>query len=142
MLIRISLLVVSLLLLGLHSELAAKVASPSSELSASIADKADAISGDWNALFEVEGNKVPVKFKFKLNGQQVTGTADSDHTGPGTLSEGTFIAGKISFTLVFTKHESIDLTGKLEAGKLSGEFSTEGRKGTWTAEPAAGANAQ
>jgi len=142
MLTRISLVGISLLLLALHSEMVAKEPSPSSELSASSADKADAISGDWIALFEVEGNKVPVKFKFKLNGQQVTGTADSDHTGPGTLTNGTFSANKISFTMVFTEHESIEVTGKLEAGKLSGEFSTEGRKGTWTAEPAPGANAQ
>jgi hypothetical protein len=142
MLVRISFAVGSLLLLVLHSDIVAKELLPSPKFSASAADKADALSGDWNALFEVEGNKVPVKFKFKLNGQQVTGTADSDHTGPGTLSNGTFAANKISFTMVFARHESIDVTGKLEARKLFGEFSTEGRKGTWTAEPAPGANAQ
>jgi hypothetical protein len=140
--VRISLWMVCLLLPALHSEAMAKAPSPSSEWSASFPDKADAISGDWNAIFEVEGSKVPVKFKFKLNGQQITGTGDSDHTGPGTLTNGTFAANKISFTMVFTQHESIEVTGKLEAGKLSGEFSTEGRKGTWTAQPAPGASAQ
>lgn len=132
----------SALLLFTATILPIAAAKPSLHLSATTPDKADVISGDWSALFEVEGNRVPVKFKFKLNGQQLTGTADSDHTGPGTLTNGTFIANKISFTLVFTKHESIDVTGTLEAGKLSGQFSTEGRKGTWTAEPAPGANAQ
>lgn len=141
MLSRISLILVGLLLFAFHPSLAANKAS-SPEPPIATADKADVISGDWNALFEVEGNKVPVKFKFKLNGQQVTGTADSDHTGPGTLSDGTFAANQITFTMVFTQHESIEVTGKLEGGKLSGEFATEGRMGTWTAEPAAGGSAQ
>jgi hypothetical protein len=33
----------------------------------------------------------------------------------------------------FPSHESIDVTGSLKDGKLTGEFRTEGRQGTWEA---------
>ena len=41
---------------------------------------------------------------------------------------------KLSCTLNFAAHESIALTGKLQDGKLSGEFQTEGMQGNWEAE--------
>ncbi|MEO6392544.1 MAG: hypothetical protein ABIP75_11875, partial [Pyrinomonadaceae bacterium] len=87
---------------------------------------ADAITGEWNAVLSIQGMSAPVAFKFKVDGNQVTGTADSDHTGHGTLSKGTWADHKINFTLDFTKHESIDVWGWLEDGKLKGEFATEG----------------
>jgi hypothetical protein len=105
-------------------------------------DKANPISGDWNATFEVEGMKVPFRFKLRLEGNKVTGTAESEHTGAGTLTDGSYSDEKLSFTMVFAKHESIAVSGKLEGSKLRGEFATEGRKGTWYAELAGSAAAR
>lgn len=98
------------------------------------ATPADPISGDWDVVLSVQGMSVPAVFKFKLDGDKLTGTADSQHTGPGTLVNGTWAGDKVSFTLEFAKHESIAVTGVLKDGKLSGEFRTEGMQGTWEAK--------
>ena len=96
-------------------------------------DKADPISGEWTVLFEVQGMQVTGKFNLKLDGDKVTGTAETKHTGPGTLSKGTWANPQVNFTLNFAEHESIVVTGKLKDGKLVGEFTTEGMQGTWEA---------
>jgi hypothetical protein len=93
----------------------------------------DSISGEWNVTFYVHENKTPASFTFKVDGTTVTGTAYSDHTGPGTIRDGKFADGKLSFTLDFKKHESIVVNGVLKEGKLSGEFSTEGFTDKWEA---------
>jgi len=97
-------------------------------------DKHDPISGEWEVTFTLQGTTVPGTFTLKLDDDKVTGSAVSEHTGPGTLSRGTWADHKISFTLDFAKHESIAVTGKLKDGKLSGEFKTEGMQGTWEAK--------
>jgi hypothetical protein len=74
-----------------------------------------------------------------VEGENVTGTIETAHTGPGTVQDGKWIDGKLSATLVFEKHESIALTGGLKTDKdqkLEGEFRTEGRTGNWQAERA------
>lgn len=96
--------------------------------------KADHISGEWDGTFTLQGTTVPVKFKFKLDGDKVTGTTESEHTGAGTLSKGTWAGKKLSFTMDFAAHESIAVTGVWKDGKLSGEFRTEGMQGTWEAK--------
>lgn len=93
----------------------------------------DLISGDWDALFKVGEHTSPASFKFKLDGDKVTGTAESAHTGPGTIRDGSWIDGKLSFTLDFKTHESIAIAGKLQESKLVGEFTTEGFTSTWEA---------
>ncbi|MEY2605791.1 MAG: hypothetical protein QOH31_3607 [Verrucomicrobiota bacterium] len=120
--------------------LASSKSLPGSPSNAQV-DKANPISGDWNATFEVEGIKVPFRFKLRLEGDKVTGTAESEHTGAGTLKDGSYSDEKLAFTMVFPKHESIAVSGKLEGSKLRGEFATEGRKGTWYAELAGSAAA-
>jgi hypothetical protein len=97
------------------------------------AKKTDRISGDWDVTFELQGMKVQGTFTFRLDGDKVTGTADSQHTGHGTLSDGTFVHNELSFTANFATHESIVVTGTLKDDKLSGEFRTEGMQGTWEA---------
>ena len=93
----------------------------------------DLISGDWDAVFKVGEHTSPASFKFKLDGDKVTGTAESAHTGPGTIRDGSWVDGKLSFTLDFKTHESIAVTGKLQETKLVGEFTTEGFTSTWEA---------
>lgn len=97
-------------------------------------EKADRISGDWDVTFEVEGNSVPATFSFKVDGNKIIGTVDSAHTGHGTFKDGSWIDNKLSFTVDFSSHESIAVTGSFRDGKLSGEFKTEGMTGTWEAK--------
>lgn len=97
------------------------------------ANQTDPISGAWDVSFFVRGNPSPATFEFKLEGTKVTGTANSDHTGPGTIRDGSWTDGKLSFTLDFKKHESIAVKGALKDGKLVGEFTTEGFTSNWEA---------
>jgi len=101
--------------------------------SARSAQTPDLISGDWDALFKVGEHTSPATFKFKLDGDKVSGTAESAHTGPGTIRDGSWVDGKLTFTLDFKTHESIAITGKLQETKLIGEFTTEGFTSTWEA---------
>jgi len=97
-------------------------------------DNSDPISGEWNVSFLVPGHeKTPATFTFKLDGQTVTGTAYSDHTGAGTIRDGRWADGKLSFVLDFKKHESISVKGGLQDGKLAGDFTTEGFTAKWEA---------
>ena len=93
----------------------------------------DPISGEWNVSFFVNGHTTPASFVLKLDGDKITGTANSDHTGLGTIRDGKFEKGKLSFTLDFQKHESIAINGELKEGKLIGEFRTEGFVDKWEA---------
>ena len=95
--------------------------------------QSDPLSGNWNVTFHVHENQVPATFTFKLDGPNVTGTVYSDHNGPGTIRDGKYAAGKLSFAVDFQKHESIVVTGVLKDGKLAGEFSTEGFTEKWEA---------
>jgi len=102
----------------------------------------DPISGEWEGFFEIGDGSATVTFKLKLDGDKITGSAGSAHTGPGTISKGSWVDNKLIFTLNFAKHESIDVSGSLHDGQLSGEFRTEGMVGKWKAkkkaEPPAG----
>jgi hypothetical protein len=94
----------------------------------------DPLSGEWDVSFYVQGNTYPATFKLKVNGNKVTGTAYSEHTGAGTLRDGSWTENKLSFTLDFAKHESIAIAGHLEGDKLAGEFTTEGFTAKWDAK--------
>jgi hypothetical protein len=96
-------------------------------------NQTDPLSGGWDVSFFVRGNPSPATFEFKLEGTKVTGTATSDHTGPGTIRDGSWTDGKLSFTLDFKKHESIAVKGTMKDGKLVGEFTTEGFTSNWEA---------
>src|SRR5580765_7577902 len=78
----------------------------------------DPISGEWNVAFYVHNSKTPATFTLKLDGGQITGTVYSEHTGAGTLRDGKWENGKLSFTVDFKKHESIAITGELKEGRL------------------------
>lgn len=94
----------------------------------------DPISGEWDVTFHVHDTTAPATFKLKLEGHKVTGAAYSDHTGPGTVRDGSWVNNKLSLTLDFKKHESIAITGTLKDGALTGEFRTEGFVEKWDAK--------
>jgi len=96
--------------------------------------ESDPISGEWNVTFHVQNTKTPATFKLKLDGDKVFGTAYSDHTGPGTLRDGSWKNNQLSFNLDFARHESIAVTGAMKDGMLSGEFRTEGFSEKWEAK--------
>jgi hypothetical protein len=97
----------------------------------------DAISGEWQATFLIADNDVPITLKLQLSGDKVSGTSESSHMGPGTVT-GTWKANKLSFNLE-SGHGSVTATGELKDGKLAGEFSSpQGMHGKWQAtRPAA-----
>jgi hypothetical protein len=106
------------------------------------------LTGKWIVHFTVENQTVSGKMSLQLEGEKVTGSIETAHTGPGTFQDGKWIDGKLAATLVFEKHESIVFTGEFKGDnnqKLEGEFRTEGRTGKWQAdrasdkEPIAGA---
>jgi hypothetical protein len=103
------------------------------ESSRPAADSNDPLTGEWNVSFFVHESKTPATFTLKLEGTKITGTAYSDHTGPGTIRDGKWADGGLSFTVDFKKHESIAITGTLKDGKLLGEFTTEGFTEKWEA---------
>jgi len=94
----------------------------------------DPISGEWDVTFLVQNTKTPATFKLKLNGDRVTGTVYSEHTGAGTLRDGSWKDQKLSFTVDFARHESIAISGTLKDGMLLGEFRTEGFSEKWEAK--------
>jgi len=92
-------------------------------------------TGDWDVTCHIEGFTVPGKMSLKVQGEAVTGTVDTEHTGHGTIANGSWKDGKLSLTATFEKHESIVFSGTVKDGKIEGEFQTEGNTGQWTAVP-------
>ena len=97
----------------------------------------DSIAGEWIIHFTVQNQTVPGKMNLQLEGEKLTGSIETAHTGPGTFQDGKWIDRKLTATLIFEKHESIVFMGGFQAGnnqKLEGEFRTEGHTGKWQAE--------
>jgi hypothetical protein len=93
----------------------------------------DSISGKWEGVFSVQNTSTPFTLELQVNGDKVTGTVESGHTGPGKVTKGSWVDNKLSFTAVFDAHESIAMTALLKDGKLIGEFRTEGFTSRWEA---------
>jgi hypothetical protein len=94
-------------------------------------DTVDPITGEWNVVFLVQNSRTPAIFSLTRHGNLVTGTVNSDHTGPGVIRDGEWKDGKLSFTVDFKTHQSIAIAGTLIEGKLIGEFRTEGFVAKW-----------
>ncbi|HZS44877.1 MAG TPA: hypothetical protein VFC63_07215 [Blastocatellia bacterium] len=95
-------------------------------------DKSDPISGDWNATFTIKEMSAAITLNLKLDGKNVTGDVDSQHTGPGKI-KGSWTGNKLTLRMDFDNHQPIEATAEIKDGKLSGEFRTEGTQGTWAA---------
>lgn len=95
--------------------------------------EAPSIGGDWAVTFTVQGQTVPGQMAFHADGDKLTGTLDTEHTGHGTLEGGAWSHDKLTGICVFEHHEAIALAGELRDGKLAGTFRTEGMDGKWEA---------
>lgn len=94
-----------------------------------------AITGDWVIHFQAGHQSVSGNLRLQSDGEQITGSIETGHTGPGTVQDGKWSKPKLSATLVFEKHESVALKGELKSdGTLGGHYTTEGRTETWMAE--------
>ena len=122
--------VLSLVLMMLVAGVAAVSKSPLRMGNLGSAGASDLISGEWEGAFEIGGGSAMVTLNFKLDGETLSGTGRSEHTGPGTISQGSMVAHKLKFNLNFEKHESIAIEGSLQGEQLSGEFRTEGMVGS------------
>src|SRR3974390_1678123 len=78
------------------------------------------IAGQWNITFMVQGQSVAGSLVLAAEGDRLTGTVETQHTGPGKLQDGKFAASKLSATCAFERHGSIDLPGELQGEKLVG----------------------
>lgn len=110
------------------------VAHGSVQQATAVQESTAGITGTWSATFTIAGQSVPVVLKFAEKDGVITGTVESDHTGPGTIVDGTWKDNSLNCTLKFEKHESIALSGVLKGEIFAGEFKTEGMQGTWQAK--------
>lgn len=93
------------------------------------------ITGDWIIHFQAAGHTVSGNLHLQADGERLTGTIETAHTGPGTVQNGKWSNRKLAATLVFEKHDSVALEGELKSdGTLAGNYKTEGRTETWQAE--------
>ena len=125
--------VIMVVSLSAGSKIAAYERALTNQVQPWIEQNGDPITGEWNVSCYVHEMKTPATFTFKLDGSKLSGSAYSEHTGPGTIRDGKWADGKLSFTLDFAKHESIAVNGELKGSGLAGQFTTEGFTDKWEA---------
>lgn len=128
----------AILILGMAAIAASPQQAAKSALNASASaaqSQSDAISGDWIATFNVQGTPMQGELTLKLDGDRLSGTIHTDHTGTGTLTNTSFKDNSIAFRAEFAAHPPVEMTARLQDGKLTGEFRVpeEGMQGTWQA---------
>jgi hypothetical protein len=109
-----------------------------SEHNPSASDKS--IAGEWIIHFQAEGQSVSGKLHLEVDGDRLTGTIETAHTGNGTIQNGKWTDHRLTATFAFERHEAVALQGEMKLdGTLAGDYHTEGRTETWQAErPAVG----
>jgi len=91
------------------------------------------IDGDWTVTFTIEGQTVKGQMTFHADGDELSGTVETAHTGRGRLQGGAWSHNKLTGIYVFENHEAIALAGELRDGRLAGTFRSEGMDGKWEA---------
>jgi len=90
----------------------------------------DPITGEWECSADAGGSAVPFTLKIKLDGGKVTGVSEGAQ-GPAPISEGSFSAGKLSFSLD-VGGTAVKMTGMVKEGKVAGDFDFGGQMtGKW-----------
>jgi len=89
-------------------------------------------TGEWEAVADANGQPFPFFLTLKVDGEKVTG-GSSSQLGEGTIKEGTWKDGKLSFQIEGT-NGTIAMSATVVEGKLSGEFDYAGQlSGKWVA---------
>ena len=94
--------------------------------------KVDELSGDWEAVANVDGQNFPFALTLKIDGDKITGSSVSE-LGNSTISKGTVKDGKLAFQLDGGSG-TILMTAILQDGNLVGDFDYNGQlQGRWVA---------
>jgi hypothetical protein len=106
-------------------------------LTARTADDAkDDITGTWECTAHgFEGGDMPFTLTLQLDKEAVTGSVSSVR-GDAEISSGTYKNHTLELHISGGEAEYV-ITGKLEGGKLSGEWSSGDQKGTWEGKKSA-----
>ena len=94
--------------------------------------KIDELSGDWEAVANVDGQNFPFTLTLKVEGDQITGSSASE-LGNSTVSKGSLKDGKLNFQLDGAAG-TIIMVAALQDGNLVGGFDLNGQvQGRWVA---------
>ncbi|MFS8085508.1 MAG: hypothetical protein ACMG6H_07740 [Acidobacteriota bacterium] len=94
--------------------------------------KVDELSGDWEAVANVNGQNFPFALTLKIEGDKITGSSASE-LGDSTISKGILKDGKLNFQLDGSSG-TIYMVATLEDGSLVGDFDYNGQlQGRWVA---------
>jgi len=106
---------------------AAEVAKPATEPTTT-----EALSGEWDAAADVQGQAFPFALSLKVEGDKVTGESSSQ-LGTSTISSGSWKDGKLALLLEGSNGQ-IALIATMVDGKLVGDFDYAGQlSGKWVA---------
>lgn len=92
----------------------------------------EALSGEWEAAADVQGQAFPFALSLKVEGDKVTGESSSQ-LGTSTISSGSWKDGKLAVVLEGSNGQ-IALIATMVDGKLVGDFDYAGQlSGKWVA---------
>lgn len=93
---------------------------------------ADEISGEWDGAADTQGQAFPFTLSLKLDGENVTGTSNSE-LGNSRISSGIWKEGKLVL-VIESGNGQIGLVATLQEGKLVGDYDFAGQmQGKWVA---------
>lgn len=95
------------------------------------------VAGNWSISVAAQDGQMSAGMALKQDGQKVTGTFTSDHTGEAPV-EGQYVDGTLTFTIPLhggtDPSMRVDFTGKLKAdGTLAGTLTGPMGEMSWTA---------
>jgi hypothetical protein len=109
-----------------------KVATQVAVTSEASSANAVALTGEWDAVADAQGQPFPFFLSLKIDGENVTGSSSSQ-LGESTIKTGSWKDGKLNFQLE-SSEGTISMNAILLDGKLSGEFDYAGQmQGKWVA---------
>lgn len=92
------------------------------------------LTGKWSVVArDAEGNQMRATLDLKADGERLTGALITESGDSAPLVDGRLQGDSFSFK-IYTGDGNIEVKGKLENGKVAGEYTTpNGSKGTYTA---------
>lgn len=95
--------------------------------------KIDELSGDWEAIANINDQNYPFSLSLKVEGEKVTGGSSSE-IGNATITRGLLKDGKLVIELIGTGGAVILMDATLKDGNLIGSLDFNGQvQGSWVA---------